>query len=102
MKPEKLIEKYLESGKAKPKALKDIIIRYADLVEMIEEAQEKAQFMPEELTAENGAKGLLRGRFSETIKVEDEIEGDYEMSVFVQWETIKEMYKTIVKHFKPE
>lgn len=103
MKPEKLIEEYLESGKAKPRALNDIIIRYSDLVEMIEEAQEKAQFMPERLTAENGAKALLLGEFYESVTVDSEDEEEvYHIRVPVKWTTIKDMYKTIVKHFKPE
>jgi len=74
--------------------------------------------MPRELTAENGAKGLLSGEFKEEVIIDcsncdgdgyvngnaddicDECDGagDFSVSVPVQWTTIKEIYATAVKH----
>ncbi len=71
--------------------------------------------MPRELTAENGAKGLLIGEFSETVImpcehcqtlgfVDDEAceectgAGDYSLKVGISWATIKDIYKMAVKN----
>jgi len=69
--------------------------------------------MPKELTAENGAKGLLSGEFYETIKVDCLAFGDIchdencedckgtgsmEQRIPIQWTTIKEIYAMAVKH----
>ena len=77
--------------------------------------------MPRELTAENGAKALLMGEFSETIILpceyciggwEDEElgeecthcegSGEYSQGIPVSWTTIKEIYKMAVKHLEVE
>ncbi len=67
--------------------------------------------VPIELTAENGAKGLLSGEFSETKYINcpdcfgcDECEtcdgsGRIEITVPVSWTTIKEIWAKGVKHF---
>ena len=69
--------------------------------------------LPRRLTAENGAKSLLMGEFSETIIISrprcldmDENEncifcdnsGEIENKVFIQWDTIKNIYKKIVEN----
>ena len=69
--------------------------------------------MPKELTAENGAKGLLSGEFFETVTMEcgECIDGGaedgcevcdgnikYQQKVTVSWTTIKEIYAMAVKH----
>ena len=74
--------------------------------------------MPRELTAENGAKGLMSGEFHEVVTddcpycdatgyldVDEEIEcdccngaGHIERKVTVGWDTIKEIYAMAVKH----
>tara|TARA_R110000764_G_scaffold72464_2_gene148608 strand:+ start:5240 stop:5542 length:303 start_codon:yes stop_codon:yes gene_type:complete len=51
--------------------------------------------MPRELTAENGAKGLLIGEFYEEIEHD---EGTYKVAV--EWTTIKDIYKKIVAHYE--
>lgn len=78
--------------------------------------------LPKELTAENGAKALLIGEFSESISIpnpdyceencEDCIhegtrsiddtcrEEYFVQDVPVSWTTIKEIYKKIVKHYQ--
>ena len=71
--------------------------------------------MPKELTAENGAKGLLRGEFKGSIQLpcpecyadedtnyECDIcsgSGHYFQVVYVSWATIKEIYAMAVKEF---
>ena len=50
--------------------------------------------MPRELTAENGAKGLLIGEFYEEIEHD---EGTFKVAV--EWTTIKEIYKKIVAYY---
>jgi len=68
--------------------------------------------MPKELTAENGAKGLLSGEFFEVVELEctacdqnnDDCEvcsgnGSYIYRVPVSWATIKEIYAKAVEHF---
>lgn len=71
--------------------------------------------MPKELTAENGAKGLLIGEFFEPVEIQcgecvdiGEIEedcyicegrGHYLQQVPVSWTIIKEIYAMAVKHF---
>jgi len=77
--------------------------------------------MPESLTAENGAKGLLSGEFSETVimqceycdgqgmvehQVTDEVceecggAGDYALKVPVSWTTIKDIYAKCAEYFQ--
>ena len=76
----------------------------------------KTIMMPRELTAENGAKGLISGEFKETIIMqctncdgEGVFEdggtclecggsGDFSVSVPVSWTTIKEIYAMAVEH----
>lgn len=67
--------------------------------------------MPSELTVENGAKDLLNGVFFEEIYIYNpEYDADMDCSdseyhtqkVPVSWDTIKEIYKTIVKHYTNE
>ena len=73
--------------------------------------------MPRELTAENGAKGLLIGEFYEETELScPECEGDevaeceicgdgsgqYIQKTPVSWTTIKEIYKMAVKHLGEE
>ncbi len=75
----------------------------------------KTVIMPESLTDENGAKGLLSGMFKEKViidcgrcygegEVDDETcedcegAGDYSLSVPVSWTTIKSIYAMAVKH----
>ena len=72
--------------------------------------------LPEELTAENGAKALLIGEFTETIET---LNPDYcecgicsfcrdnpnspeyiDQEVYVSWTTIKNIYAKIVKHYR--
>lgn len=55
--------------------------------------------MPSRLTAENGAKDLLRGEFHETIVCHNEDGEPYEVKMPVEWTTIKEIYAKIVKHY---
>jgi len=75
----------------------------------------KTVMMPRELTAENGAKALLMGEFSETVimqcpecdghglddneEVCNECDGacEYALKVPVSWTTIKEIYAMAVK-----
>ena len=76
----------------------------------------KTVVMPRELTAENGAKGLLIGEFFEEISIEcpeclsmDVCDDDtcpecfgtnkIEKRVPVSWTTVKEIYAVAVKHF---
>lgn len=69
--------------------------------------------MPSELTAENGAKGLLVGEFFETVESECEECAHKQLpddckycdgtgyvvdKIPVGWDTIKEIYKMAVKH----
>lgn len=73
--------------------------------------------MPRELTAENGAKALLIGEFSETVIMTcEECEGqghtcnyneicelcngagEYSLNVAVGWDTIKNIYAMAAKH----
>lgn len=65
--------------------------------------------MPKELTAENGAKYLLIGEFSEIIEIDccecagdgcEECNGNghHNQKVPVSWTTIKEIYAMAVKH----
>jgi len=79
--------------------------------------------MPKSLTAENGAKGLLIGEFSETVIMQCEMcdgegveaeggnvddlvcegcggSGDYALKVTVSWDTIKEIYAKCVDNLK--
>ncbi len=76
--------------------------------------------MPKELTAENGAKGLLSGEFKETVimqcdnndcdgGVDIELNevceyctgaGEYSLKVPVSWTTIKEIYAKYAEYFQ--
>jgi len=72
--------------------------------------------MPKELTAENNAKAIFIGEFFEIVEYTcpecqgemDAIcehcddEGYIRKKVIVSWTTIKEIYKTAVKHFGKE
>ena len=78
----------------------------------------KKIILPEEITAENGAKCLLMGEFSESIDVtcpdcsrfegpENDCStcggsGDGLINVPISWTTIKDIYKKIVEHFGEE
>lgn len=78
---------------------------------------ENVPYMPKELTAENGAKGLLSGEFFEEIKVpciecyaddgvdDDCLEcfgsGELSHKVLVSWTTIKEIYAKAEMYFSP-
>ena len=79
--------------------------------------RENKILMPKELTAENGAKGLLIGEFFESLDVDCDVccgtgedftnhdcsdcqgEGHESIQVPVSWTTIKEIYAMAVKHF---
>jgi hypothetical protein len=54
--------------------------------------------LPMALTAENGAKALMIGEFSEVVNIGDE-ENIEILEVLVSWTTIKEIYQKIVSHF---
>lgn len=71
-------------------------------------------WMPKALTAENGAKALLRGEFFETVEVpcfecldtgldEECVDCDgtglVTQKVAVSWTTIKDIYAMVVKHY---
>lgn len=59
--------------------------------------------MPKELTAENGAKALLNGEFSEEIMIYNDLEGvEFPQKVSVTWSTIKAIYSKIVEHYTTE
>ena len=79
---------------------------------------EETIIMPRSLTAENGAKYLLIGEFSESIRIaceycdngisyDDNLKqceecdglGSYNLTVSVGWTTIKEIYAKCVEHF---
>lgn len=76
----------------------------------------KTILMPDELTAENGAKYLFLGEFKEKILVSchecggdpEEAEtceectgaGDYYLSVPISWDTIKSIYAMAVKNLE--
>ena len=82
--------------------------------------KDKLILMPESLTAENGAKGLMSGEFFEATTVQcqdcggdgfydnnhDEMcevclgIGDYIVKVPIGWTTIKEIYAMYVKYFQ--
>lgn len=56
--------------------------------------------IPKELTAENGAKALLNGEFSENVMIYNDLEGvEFPRKVPVKWSTIKSIYSKIVKHY---
>ena len=77
----------------------------------------KTILMPDELTAENGAKYLFLGEFSEETTIpcsecyqcdEEEVseceacdgEGEYTLKVPVSWDTIKSIYAMAVKNLQ--
>jgi len=81
---------------------------------------EELVLMPKSLTAENGAKGLLIGEFSETVIMQceecegegettydEELEvcecctgsGDYALKIPIGWDTIKVIYAKCVEHY---
>jgi hypothetical protein len=68
------------------------------LKEENKELREK-NFMPDFLTAENGAKALLSGEFYESIKTMDEDGNEIGIETVVKWTTIKEIYAKIHNHF---
>ncbi len=75
--------------------------------------------MPKELTSENGAKGLLMGKFSESVEMtclcdhedrnynEEPCEfcddtGTYLFITTISWINIKDIYNMVVNHFGKE
>jgi len=80
----------------------------------------KTILMPDELTAENGAKALFIGEFHENVIMRCDHEGcedgivdeqvcescdgagDYALRVPIGWDTIKEIYKKAVEHYQPK
>ena len=69
--------------------------------------------LPNELTAENGAKALLMGEFYETVYnyceecngkgcVYCNSSGEVEQKIYVSWATIKEIYNKIVENLGEE
>ena len=71
---------------------------------------DRGVILPDRLTAENGAKGLLSGEFLETISMycencmgdgcdDCDQRGTYVADVPVRWTTIKAIYKKIVEHY---
>ena len=80
----------------------------------VSESDLKTVVMPQELTAENGAKGLFIGEFKEVIhsacpaclNKDDEIDDDcylcdgtgkFTQEVMISWSTIKDIYKLAVE-----
>lgn len=73
----------------------------------------KSVIMPHEITAENGSKDLMRGEFFENVEIKNQEycgcgNCDYcndfpdtpeyiTMKVFVSWDTIKQIYRKLVK-----
>jgi len=53
--------------------------------------------LPKRLTAENGAKGLLSGEFELMVETSGRMRPFF---ITVPWTTIKDIYKTVVEHFK--
>ena len=56
-------------------------------------------FMPDFLTAENGAKALLSGEFKEKFEAVDEDFQPYTAEIVIEWTTIKDIYRKIHNHF---
>lgn len=58
--------------------------------------------LPRQLTAENGAKGVLSGEFNEVVEQFDEDGESYHelLKVKVGWDTIKSIYNMIVDNFE--
>jgi len=96
-----------------------IVIPEEDFREMMtwQVDQRGACVMPKTLTAENGAKGLLSGEFSESVSMDcgqcygdGEIDGEpcedctgagsYNLHVTVGWPTIKEIYAKAVEKLR--
>jgi len=65
--------------------------------------KEEKILLPKELTAENGAKGLLSGEFFEehwcSYYNEDDELVEYTEKVPVSWDTIKNIYKKVVEFY---
>ncbi len=84
--------------------LDDAMIQLRSMSSELAEANRKLAaregwiLMPNELTAENGAKAALIGEFSEKY----ERGNGWVTHVDVSWTTIKEIYKAAVKHFHPD
>lgn len=55
--------------------------------------------LPRKLTAENGAKALLIGEFSETFHYMDDEGDECTAEIPVSWTTIKEIHNKVVAHF---
>lgn len=55
--------------------------------------------LPLTITAENGAKALLSGEFSEEVELYNEDNEPYYKTVSVTWSTIKNIYRKIVEHY---
>ena len=109
------MDKAIIAGKSKPLVFDDMP---AKPIEAKEDIKDRV-LMPKELTAENGAKGLLIGEFSETVImpcehcqtlgfVDDEAceectgAGDYSLKVGISWATIKDIYKMAVKNLSTQ
>ena len=56
--------------------------------------------MPKELTAENGAKGLLSGEFWAEYTYFDSEDDERTVKVMIDWPTIKDIYAMAVKHLE--
>lgn len=55
--------------------------------------------LPRKLTAENGAKALLIGEFSETFHYMDDDGNEQTAEIPVSWTTIKQIYNMVVARF---
>lgn len=73
---------------------------YSDIKYLLDHIDKlEAERMPSELTAENGAKGMLGGVFFEEKEggyaPDSDEEGTYYMRIPVSWSTIKSIYKMV-------
>ena len=97
-----MAKEVIDEKSARVKELEQAITRYQ---------QGRTVLMPKELTAENGAKGLLMGEFFEVVRLEcphcDEegedcgcCEGEaaYTYRIPISWPTIKEIYSMCVSN----
>lgn len=80
--------------------LQDYAERYCKHKEIERKQIKQEQSLPTELTAENGAKALLIGEFVEYYEYQDDNEC-FTLKIPVSWPTIKDIYKKIVDHYKP-
>lgn len=83
-------------------------------IDCLEKLKTNSVILPKELTAENGAKGLLIGDFFEEMRMECPVCGDFgndpdcdgcdgkghiDIKLIVSWTNIKAIYKRIVKYY---